>query len=88
MIEALADGAVKQGLPRDQAIELAAQTVLGAAKMVLVTKKHPAELKDQVTSPGGTTIAAIHALEKSSFRATIMNAVEASAEKSAELSNR
>ncbi|PIK34408.1 putative pyrroline-5-carboxylate reductase 1, mitochondrial [Apostichopus japonicus] len=63
-IDALADGGVKMGLPRDTAIKLAAQTLLGSAKMVLHGKKHPSELKDDVCSPGGTTIDAIHELEK------------------------
>ena len=82
VIEAMADGAVKMGLPRDQAYKLAAQTVLGAAEMVLQTGKHPGELKDMVTSPGGTTIAAISVLENGKLRATLMNAVEASTNKS------
>lgn len=85
MIEALADGAVLQGLPRDTALQLAAQTVLGSAKMVLESGQHPAQLKDAVTSPGGTTIAAVHVLEKASFRAAIMDAVDAAANKSDQL---
>jgi pyrroline-5-carboxylate reductase len=76
IIEALSDGGVKQGIPRDIAIRMAAQTVLGAAKMVLETGKHPAELKDEVCSPGGATIAGVHELEKGSLRATLMNALE------------
>ncbi|MBM7580282.1 pyrroline-5-carboxylate reductase [Jeotgalibacillus terrae] len=76
MIEAMADGGVRQGLPRDQAYRLAAQAVLGAAKMVLETGKHPGELKDQVTSPGGATIAATEALEKHRFRGSILEAME------------
>lgn len=85
-IEALADGGVAAGLPRDVALSLAAQTVLGSAKMVLETGKHPGQLKDAVTSPGGTTIAGIHELEKSGFRASLMNAVLAAARRSKELS--
>lgn len=68
MIEALSDGGVKQGIPRAMATEFAAQTVLGAAKMVLGTKKHPGELKDEVCSAGGSTICGIHALEKGGVR--------------------
>jgi len=85
MIEALADGGVKVGLPRELALELAAQTVYGAAKMVLETKEHPGRLKDMVSSPGGTTIEGLHALEKGKFRATLMNAVEAATARSREL---
>ncbi|HEU6448444.1 MAG TPA: pyrroline-5-carboxylate reductase [Verrucomicrobiae bacterium] len=81
-IEALSDGGVAAGLPRDISTKLAAQTVLGAAKMVLETGQHPGALKDQVTSPGGTTIEGLHALEKGKMRATVMSAVRAAAEKS------
>ena len=75
-IEALADGGVKMGLSRSHAQLLAAQTVLGAAKMVLKTKEHPGVLKDQVASPGGTTIAGLHRLEKGRLRGTVIGAVE------------
>ena len=85
-IEALADGGVKMGLPRQTAEVLAAQTVLGAAKMVLESGEHPAKLKDRVASPGGTTIAGLHRLEEGRFRATLMGAVEAATKRSQELS--
>ncbi|XP_061181645.1 pyrroline-5-carboxylate reductase 1, mitochondrial-like [Saccostrea echinata] len=84
-IESLADGGVKMGLPRDMSTKLAAQTLFGAAKMVLESEKHPGQLKDEVCSPGGTTIAAMHELERRGFRGTIMNAVEASALKAKEM---
>ena len=84
-IEALSDGGVAAGLPRDVATNLAAQTVLGAAKMVLETGQHPGALKDQVTSPGGTTIEGLHELEKGRLRAIVMSAVRAATEKSKKL---
>ena len=84
-IEALGDGGVASGLPRDIASKLAAQTVLGAAKMVLETGQHPGALKDQVTSPGGTTIERLHELEKGRLRAVVMSAVRAATEKSKKL---
>ncbi len=80
-IEALADGGVECGLPRKQAIEYACNTLIGSASLVLESGKHPGLLKDEVTSPGGTTIAGVHALEKKSFRGTVMDAVKAAYEK-------
>ncbi|KFB35626.1 AGAP002308-PA-like protein [Anopheles sinensis] len=85
-IEALADGGVKQGIPRAMALQLAAQTVMGAAKTVLDTGKHPAVLKDEVCSPGGATIHGVHALEQGSMRGTVMNAVEKATKRASELS--
>lgn len=85
MIDALSDGGVAAGLPRDIATKLAAQTVLGGAKMVLDTGLHPSVLKDMVTSPGGTTIEGLHELEKGGVRGSIINAVRAAAEKSKRL---
>ncbi len=84
-IEALADGGVEQGLPRDMALQLAAQTLAGAAEMVLQTGAHPAQLKDNVCSPGGSTIAGVHALENSAFRAAVMDAVKRSCERMEEV---
>ncbi|MFO1488846.1 MAG: pyrroline-5-carboxylate reductase [Verrucomicrobiota bacterium] len=84
-IEALSDGGVASGLPREVATKLAAQTVLGAARMVLETGQHPGALKDQVTSPGGTTIEGLHELEKGRLRGTVMSAVRAATEKSKKL---
>ncbi len=85
MIEALADGAVRMGMPRDIALKSAAQTLLGAARLMLESGLHPGQLKDMVTSPGGTTIAGIHALEKGGVRAALMDAVEAATRRSEEL---
>jgi pyrroline-5-carboxylate reductase len=85
MIEALSDGGVLMGLPRAIATELAAQTLKGAAEMVLKTGLHPGELKDRVASPGGTTIAGLEALENHGLRAALMEAVRAAAERSKQL---
>lgn len=76
MIEALADGGVKMGLPRDLSYRLAAQTVMGAGKMVKETGVHPAQLKDDVSSPAGSTIYALHYLEQNGFRASLIGAIE------------
>lgn len=87
MIEALIDGGVKAGLPRDVAHQLATQTVLGAAQMVLETGLHPAQLRDMVTTPAGTTIAALASLEQSGIRAALIEAVERAAIRAGELGN-
>jgi pyrroline-5-carboxylate reductase len=84
-IEALADGGVKMGLPRPLALALATQTILGTARLCHEQHMHPAVLKDLVTSPGGTTIAGLHALESGGFRVAVMNAVSAAAKRSKEL---
>lgn len=85
LIEGLSDGGVLSGLPRPMATLLAAQTVLGAARMVLETGRHPGELKDMVTSPAGTTIAGMHALESGGLRGLMMEAVWRASERSAAL---
>jgi pyrroline-5-carboxylate reductase len=85
MIEALSDGGVRVGLPRDVATALAAQTVLGSAKLLLETGLHTGQLKDMVASPGGTTIAGLHALERGGIRAALMDAVEAATRRATEL---
>ena len=88
MIEAMADAAVKEGIPRVHAYEMAAQSVLGSALMVLSTGTHPAALKDAVCSPGGTTIEAVEELERKGFRSAIMDAMKACADKSREMSSK
>ena len=85
LIEAMADGAVLQGMPRELAYQFAAQAVLGSAKMVLETGMHPGELKDMVCSPGGTTIAAVQVLENKKFRSAIIEAENACIEKAKSL---
>ncbi len=87
-IEALADGGVKMGLPRDVALLLAAQTVHGAAKLLIESKQHPATLKDMVASPGGTTISGLSVLELAGVRGSIISAVEAATRRATELGNR
>ncbi len=87
MIEAMADGGVNCGLTRAQSLQLAAQTVLGAAAMVLETGEHPAILRDRVASPGGTTIAGLAELERRGLRAALIYAVDVAARRSAKLGN-
>ena len=84
-IEAMADAGVKGGLPRQQAYRFAAQAVMGSAKLVLETGKHPGELKDMVTSPGGTTIEGLEVLEQDGFRGAVMDAIGAAIDKAKEL---
>lgn len=87
-IEALADGAVLRGMPRKQAYRFAAKAVAGAARMVLETGLHPGELKDNVCSPGGTTIEAVYSLEKNNFRGSIIEAMEKCTEKAIQMSHK
>src|SRR5512136_2121504 len=88
IIEALSDAGVKMGLDRRNSQDLAAQTVLGSAQLLIETGEHPGRLKDQVTSPGGTAIAGLHTLEAGGLRTTLMNAVEAATQRSHELGRR
>ena len=85
IIDAMADAGVKMGLSRKDSLLLSTQTMLGSAKMLLDSKEHPGQLKDRVTSPGGTSIAGIHTLEQGGLRTTIMDAVEAATNRSREL---
>ena len=85
VIEALADAGVQAGLTREIAQQLAAQTVMGTGKLILESGQHPAEVKDRVSSPGGTTIAAVRALERAGLRAALMDAVDAAVTRAAEL---
>lgn len=86
LIEAMADGAVKMGLPRDLAYRLAAQTVLGSGKLVIDTNTHPGILKDNVSSPAGSTCAGLHHLEKNNFRSAVIGCVEAATLRCREIS--
>jgi pyrroline-5-carboxylate reductase len=87
-MEALADGGVRMGLTREVALKLAIQTVYGAAKMALESKKHLGELRDEVTSPGGTTIAGLYAMEQRGFHGTVMDGVVSATKRSQELGKR
>ena len=85
LLEAMTDGAVRLGLPRAEARLLAGQTIFGAAKLAMDSGRHPAELKDMVTSPGGTTAAGLHSLEAGAFHGLVMDAIAAAAARGAEL---
>ncbi|SQB89737.1 pyrroline-5-carboxylate reductase [Clostridium tetanomorphum] len=87
-IEALADGAVLDGMPRDKAYKMAAQAVLGSAKMILETGEHPGVLKDRVCSPGGTTIEAVYSLEMNNFRGSVIEAMRKCTEKTIKMSQK
>merc|ERR1739844_650034 len=86
VMEAMADGGVQAGLPRDVALKLAGHTLMGASKLALESGKHPGELKDNVCTPGGSTISGINHLERTGLRGALMGAIEASMQKAAELS--
>ena len=88
LIEAMADGGVLHGFPRDQAYRLSAQAVYGAAKLVLESGEHPGKLKDQICTPGGTTIEAVRMLEAKGFRDAVISAVDACAQKSLAMSKK
>lgn len=88
IIEAMADGAVKMGVPRAMAIKFAAQVLVGAGKMVLETERHPGQLKDEVCSSGGTTITGVHAMERGQVRGSMMNAIEAAVNKANEMTTK
>lgn len=88
LIEAMADAAVADGMPRSQAYQLAAQAVMGSARMVLETEKHPGELKDMVCSPGGTTIEAVRVLEKNGFRSAVIEGQRACVKKAREMAGK
>lgn len=87
ILEALSDAGVKVGLPRDAALLLAAQTMLGSARMLIEAEGHPAKMKEMVTTPGGTTIEGLYALEQAGLRGTLMKAVEAATRRSRELAS-
>lgn len=87
-LEAMGDGGVLAGIPRDKAYKMSAQAMIGSAKMLLETGKHPGELKDMVCSPAGTTIEAVYSLEKNNFRGTIIEAMEKCTEKSNEMAGK
>lgn len=88
LIEALADGGVKMGLPRDLAYRLASQTVMGSGKLVIESGIHPAVLKDNVTSPAGSTASGLHSLEKGNFRSALIGAIEAATLRCREISGK
>lgn len=87
LIDALAEGGLRLGMPYELALQFAAQTTLGAARMILETRMHPAELRKMVTTPGGTTIAGLYEIEKAGLRAVLMKAVEKASERAKQLSD-